>query len=78
MLNVIHIIKKCTNPNLIVKPHGITSVQTQMKLGKKEEGFFFFWQLKATAWFVTKPQIMGLNTEIRRSGGRGKKKEQYI
>lgn len=56
---------------LIVKPHGITSVQTQKKkkghkkLGKRKKGIcFFFWQLKATAWSVTKPQIKGLNTEL--------------
>lgn len=53
MLNVIHI-KTFLQSKLIVKPHGITSVQTQKKKKdksrqKKEWIFFFFWQLKSNS-----------------------------
>lgn len=67
MLNVIHI-KTFLQSKLIVKPHSITSVQTQKRKGhktrQKKERILFFWQLKATARSVTKPQIKGLNTEL--------------
>lgn len=48
MLNVIHI-KTFLQSKLIVKPHGITSVQTQKKKDKsrqKKEWIFFFLAIK--------------------------------